>query len=255
MHSDKETPLKLEVLSVVLARGGSKGIPRKSLLEIGDKSLIGYAIDEAVKSNTISRVVFSSDDLEMQQEAKKHGAEVLFTRPDELAEDTAGSWSVVQHAVKWLEENKNYSCDYVILLQPSTPFRTASHIDTAFSLMLKENNNSCISVREVDYPPHWMFWIDKNNVANRLFPEGENIKRRQDAPVAWQPNGAIYIISSKMLFDKPTLPNKNTTLYRMDWNSSINIDNMSQYEFAKVVQKKSKNIPIAAPTKNWQNEM
>lgn len=230
--------MKNKFLAIIPARGGSKGVPRKNLLKLGEKTLLALAIAGAKSSNYITRVICSTDDEEMMEEAKRSGAEVLFKRPAELATDTASSWSVVQHAIKWLEENEDWSPEYIVLLQPTTPFRKGDHIDEAITQMFFENKKSCLSVREVDYPPHWMFFINDNGQGKRLFSEGVNITRRQDAPVAWQPNGLMYVINRQELFSNPTLPKSDTCFYKMSWDVSINIDCEWQYELAKVMWSK-----------------
>lgn len=230
-----------KILAIIPARGGSKGIPKKSLLELGGKSLIEHAVSGSLKSKYVTRTLFTSDDEEMMCTAKGCGAEVLFRRPDYLASDTATSWSVVKHAVDWLEKNENWIPDFIILLQPTTPFRNEKHIDQSIELMLKNKVTSCISVKEVDYPPQWTFWEGANGSVERLFPEGKSITRRQDARVAWQPNGLIYILTRELLFTDPILPKYDTTLYKMDWEDSINIDNWWQYQISELLYEKRLN--------------
>ena len=229
---------KNKILAVIPARAGSKGLPHKNLLQINGITLLGHAINNALNSKYLSRIICSADSDELMYEAHKQGAEVLFKRPAELATDTASSWSVVEHTVKWLEENEGWSPDFIVLLQPTTPFRKGEHIDQALDQMFKENKKNCLSVREVDYPPHWMFYINERGQGERLFSEGAHITRRQDAPSVWQPNGLIYVVDRQELFSKPKLPNAETCFYKMPWENSINIDCSWQYELAKIIYQK-----------------
>ena len=227
--------MKSKVLGVIPARAGSKVLKRKSLLPLGGLSLIARATKEAKKSKYLDRVIFSSDDVEMMNEAEINGGEVLFSRPQRLADDYTSSWAVVLHAVDWLEKNEKWVPDYICLLQPTTPFRTSQHIDEAFAKMLNEKKTSCISAKEVDYPPHWMFTMDEDNKPSRFFPNGKNIKRRQDAPLALQPNGLIYIIKRNLLSADLSLPLNSTAIMKMDPEISINIDTAIQYGYAKFI--------------------
>ena len=207
---------------------------------MGGKSLIEFTVSGALQSQHVTRTVFTSDDDEMMQEAKRCGAEVLFRRPDDLASDTASSWSVVEHAVNWLEKNENWVPDFIVLLQPTTPLRNAKHIDEGIDKMLLEGKSSCISVREVDYPPQWMFYIDTTGEPKKLFQETQTITRRQDAPLVWQPNGLIYIVKREKLKQDLKLPQKDTCFYKMGFEDSVNIDNLWQYELAKIFFKRIK---------------
>ena len=228
------------ILGIIPARAGSKGLKGKNMLCLGGESLIARAVREAKRSKILTRVVFTSDDKKMMNEAKMSGAEVLFERPAKLADDYTSSWSVVIHAVNWLEKNEKWKPDYICLLQPTTPFRTGEHIDIAFDTMFNNNSNSFISVKPTEYPPHWMFTIDENDRPKRLFPEGKKIKRRQDAPVVFQPNGLIYIIQRELLSTDLSLPLTDTSVMKMDHNVSINIDTSAQYEEAKLIFKNKK---------------
>lgn len=231
-----------KILGVVPARSGSKGLPGKNLLQIGGISLLGHAVKNAVASQRLSRVICSADHNALIEEAENYGAEVLFKRPAELATDTASSWSVVQHAVNWLEVHESWSPDFIVLLQPTTPFRKSAHIDAALDQMFAQHKQSCISIREVDYPPHWMFYVHSDGTGERLFPDGATITRRQDAPVIWQPNGLIYVVSREMLFAAPVLPKEDSCFYQMPWELSINIDSAWQYELAKILWEKQPNL-------------
>src|SRR3990170_965342 len=119
------------VLAVIPARGGSKSIPRKNIKPLGGKPLIGWTIDAALQSRMLSRVIVSTDDAEIAQAARECGAETPFLRPPELAQDDSSSISVVLHALQWLEEQEHFSPDYVLLLQPTSPFRNAHDIRAA----------------------------------------------------------------------------------------------------------------------------
>ena len=222
------------VLGVVPARGGSKGVLRKNLLRLGGRTLLWHAVRSALNSRYITRTICSTEDPELAEEAKAAGAEVPFKRPAELASDTAASWAVVRHTVEWLEAT-GWSPDYVVLLQPTTPFRTSTHVDAVVQLVTECHASSGLSIRPADYPPHWMFWRQANGGLTRLYAEGEAIKRRQDAPVAWQPNGLVYVIKRNLVSSDFSLPMPDTVAVPMEWEDSINIDDFWQYQIAELI--------------------
>jgi len=228
------TEARRHVLAVIPARAGSKGVPGKNLLRLGGATLVWHAVQSAVQSRYVTRTVFSTEDETLAAEGMAAGAEVPFRRPMELASDTAGSWEVVCHAVDTLEQ-QGWSPDYVVLLQPTTPFRTAQHVDALLTLVFDAGTSSGLTIRPADYPPHWMFWRDSDHLLRRLFADGAGIKRRQDAPVAWQPNGLVYVVRRELLTPSLSLPLADTVGLPMGWRESVNIDHAWQYELAKVL--------------------
>jgi CMP-N,N'-diacetyllegionaminic acid synthase len=126
----------IEILFLLVGRGGSKGLPGKNLREINGLSLIGYKAKSALTSRYCSRLIVSSDSRDIQAEAKRHGAEVLFSRPIELASDTASSNDVVLHAMDWIETHEGRRYDAVMLLEPSSPLARPDHYDQAIELFM-----------------------------------------------------------------------------------------------------------------------
>src|SRR5262245_34932951 len=114
---------------VIPARGGSKGLPGKNLRKLGPLSLIGHAVASAREASWLTRFIVSTDSADIAEEAKRHGAEVPFLRPAELATDQAGMLGVLQHAVRWLESSAGVRPDLIVTLQPTSPFRTGAEID------------------------------------------------------------------------------------------------------------------------------
>ena len=155
---------KMKVLGIIPARGGSKGMPKKNIRPLLNKPLIAWTIEQALKSKYIDRVVVSTDDPAIARLAKKHGADVPFMRPDKLATDKAKSIDVVSHALLSLPEKY----DYVVLLQPTSPLRTADDIDACVKLCMSKGGNSCVSVTESEKNPHWMYSLDRNGRMHRL---------------------------------------------------------------------------------------
>lgn len=220
-------------LAIIPARGGSKRLPRKNVLDLCGKPLVGYSIEAALKSEYISKVVVSSDDEEVLQISQNFGATVI-KRPDELASDTATTFDAIEHTIKNLE---NY--DYVVLLQPTSPLRNENHIDEAIALLDEKNADAIVSVCEEEHSPLWCNTLDKNlNMSNFLTDEVLN-KRSQDLPKYYRLNGAIYICKTeKLLENKGFFIKENIFAYVMRRENSIDIDEEIDLKIAEFSLKK-----------------
>jgi CMP-N-acetylneuraminic acid synthetase len=135
---------EMNVLAIIPARGGSKGIPGKNIKKINGKSLLYYTINASLKSKYISKTIVSTDDIKIAREAKKNGSEVI-NRPKNLANDKAQIEPVMTHVLKKLEKNESYIPDIIILLQNTSPLRTSKHIDSAFQQFKRTKLDSILS--------------------------------------------------------------------------------------------------------------
>jgi CMP-N-acetylneuraminic acid synthetase len=156
--------VKLEVLTIIPARGGSKGLPRKNLHSFLGHPLIAFSIAAATQAKTVSRTIVTTDDEEIANVSKKYGAEVPFMRPSDLARDDTPDLPVFKHALGWLAKNEDYHPDIVIHLRPTSPVRPRSCVDDGVQLLMDHPEAS--SVRGVvpsSQNPHKMWWVDSNN--------------------------------------------------------------------------------------------
>lgn len=208
-----------KMLAVITARGGSKGLRRKNVLDCAGMPLIAWTIKAAQQSKYINRTILSSDDDEIISVAERYGCEVPFRRPAELASDDASSLDVLFHAIK---EVPGY--EYVVLLQPTSPLRTSKDIDSAFEMMMSAGVNGCVSVCEVAKSPFWMFSLDRDNMLSRLLPLPLGGHRRQSLPISYELNGAIYLIKIESLTINKSLIPEQTIAYEMSRDKSIDID-------------------------------
>ena len=228
-------------MGIIPARGGSKEIKRKNLLKIRGKTLIELAIRSAKRSKMLTRTIFSSEDKKILNIAKKAGADIPFIRPKNLAKDNSPTFSVLKHAVKWLEKNENWKADIIVLLQPTTPFRKGIHIDAVVKLLLKTRSDAVITVKKVAYPSHWLLKIVNKDKVSNLLKGGNRYLKRQDTPQTYQPAGSVYAMTKKLLFSlKKTLPVGDTRGYIIPNKFAINIDNAYDYKLARLL---GKNIP------------
>ncbi len=223
----------MDVLAIIPARGGSKGVLKKNIRELCGKPLIAYTIEEAKKCRSISRIIVTTDDPDIAETSVKFGAEVPFVRPAELSNDTATTIDVIVHSLEWLEKNEEYRPDAVMLLQPTSPLRTWEDMDKAFKIFQTNPGMSVISVCEAEHSPFWCGTIEDG----RLVPIGgkdyTNIGR-QGLPKAYRFNGAIYISSRKDILTERTFFN-NINPYIMPCDRSIDIDTELDLKFAEFI--------------------
>jgi CMP-N,N'-diacetyllegionaminic acid synthase len=229
----------LKVLGVITARGGSKGLPGKNLKLLGGKPLIAFTVEAARESGAFDRVILSTDAPDIGAAARSLGSEVPFMRPSELARDETPHLPVLEHAVRWLDEHEQYRPDAVMILQPTSPFRSPQHIRESIALLDRSGADSVVSVSDV--PPHFnpmrMLRVDDRGMAS-LFVGGQpvrfRINRRQDLPPAWTMNGAIYLFRTRVLFARePSLYGESTAAYVMSHTDGISIDSIDDWTEAE----------------------
>jgi CMP-N-acetylneuraminic acid synthetase len=220
----------VKLLGVVTARAGSKGIPGKNLKLLAGKPLIAYSIEAAQRSGVFDRLILSTEDAAIAARARDWGCEVPFVRPEELARDETVHLDVMKHAVEWMRDRAGYRPDLVMILQPTSPLRTADDIRGAVSLMAATGADSVVSVSGV--PPHYnpmrTLSLDDRGFARLLVsgqPVRARINRRQDMPDAWTMNGAIYLFRTHVLFQaEPSLYGDVTAGYVMPAERGLSID-------------------------------
>ena len=217
-------------LAIIPARGGSKRLPRKNVLDLNGKPLIGWSIEAALKSEYIDKVVVTSDDDEILAISKKYGADTI-NRPDELASDTATTFDAIKHTVD------NYETyDYVVLLQATSPLRDEKHIDEAIELLEAKNADAVVSVCEMDHSPLWSNTLDETLSMKGFLKDEVLNKRSQDLEKYYRLNGAIYICKTdKLLEEKSFFLKDNIFAYAMDRKSSIDIDEEIDFKIAQVL--------------------
>ena len=228
----------MRVLGIIPARGGSKGVPRKNLKKLNGTPLIKYTIDAALNSN-LNEVVVSTDDEEIANFAILCGCMVPFVRPIDLASDSARSIDVAIHALKAMEEITNTSFDAIMLLQPTTPFRSSQDINDALELIAQdEMASSVISVVDVKaYHPARMKYIENCILIDPPFCEAYENQNRQELRPMFIRNGAIYLTKRQVLLNHSYKGEKCMALI-MSEERSVNIDTMNDFDVAEWVSKK-----------------
>jgi CMP-N,N'-diacetyllegionaminic acid synthase len=195
------------VLGVIPARGGSKGVPRKNVRPVCGKPLIAYSIESALAArDVLDRIVVSTDDEEIAAVARQYGADVPFMRPADIAGDRVPMVPVLQHAVRFAEQDEGRRYDWVCLMQPTEPFRTADDIRAALDLGRQGGCDSVISVVQVfAVHPMLMKRIDNGQLLPWSVPEPEGTRRQDYQPAAYMRNGAVYLTRRDVLMERGSI--------------------------------------------------
>lgn len=215
------------VLAVVPARGGSKGIPGKNLKAMAGRSLLHRTIDQALAAHTIDDVVVTSDEAEILRHASEVAGVRTIERPRELAADDTAMWPVVVHAL----ENSS-ACDVVVLLQPTSPLRLPTDIDSAVTMLVERKANSVMSVCEVSTSPYWMFTIGSGDKLQRILPK-QPATTRQELPPCYEINGALYVVTTDWFRQSQVFVDDETLAFVMPRERSVDIDTPEDFALAE----------------------
>lgn len=219
---------QMQVLALIPARGGSKGLPGKNLRLLHGKPLLGWSIEAAKASRYVTRVVVSSEDEAILAAARASGAETPFVRPASLAKDDTPGIDVVLHALDVLPP-----FDWVVLLQPTSPLRTAMDIDAAFAQCLEAGAPACVSVCEADASPWWMYRLGQDGRMLPFLPAEQRPTRRQELPMLYALNGAIYLAKVDWLRRQRSFLSDETIAYVMPPERSVDIDTALDFRLAE----------------------
>jgi CMP-N,N'-diacetyllegionaminic acid synthase len=229
-------PKKNEILAIIPARGGSKGVPRKNIRELAGKPLIAWTIETALSCDGLDRVIVTTEDENIAEIANQYGAEIPFLRPLDIAQDDTPDLPVYQHALSWLKEHEKYCPDIIVWLRPTAPLRIVEDIEGAIRL-LTETKADC--VRTVCVAEHHPYWMKQLN-GNRLLPFLEGIRteqyyRRQLLPLVYRLNGAVDVTWQETVMKKELLYSGDVRGYIMPTERSIDLDNEIDFSVAEVL--------------------
>ena len=230
---------KKRVLSIITAIGGSKGLPNKNIKLLKGKHLIYYTIKASLNCGYVDKTIVTTDSLKIANISKKYGAEIPFIRPKYLAKDTSHHPEVIKHALNFLETKNKEVFDIIVMLQPTSPFRTSKHLSIAIKKFCMEKNKSLISLKEQDYPPWWLFKTSGKKILNNFNWKNKNVfnMERQEFPKLFRPNGAIYITTSKNFKKTGNLVDqKSCGYFKMKAEDSIDIDSEIDLKVAELTR-------------------
>ena len=231
------------ILALIPARGGSKGVARKNVRLAGGRPLIAWSIEAARASRLVDRVVVSSDDDEIIAAARAWGAEVPFRRPGELARDETPAIDVALHALEVLGD-----FDYLVLLQPTSPLRTAAHIDDCIRLCDDAGTSSTVSVVAADPSPYWMYFVDPAGRMRPVIEGTARATRRQDLPPAFALNGAVYVTRAADLRQGRRFVFDDTLASVMPAEVSIDIDTEEDFAAVQAILERNPRANEPAPS-------
>ena len=220
------------MLALIPARGGSKAIPRKNLATVAGRPLIVWTIDAACRARSVQRVVVSTDDEAIAEAARAAGAEVPMWRPADLATDTTPGIDPVLHAVSWLERHQGYRPEHVMILQPTSPLRTAEDIDAAVDLLHRQQADALVSVTPMRHPASWTSRLSADGVLVDFRPDHDEETDRQSAEARYVQNGAIYIVRRELLIERRSLYAERTVAYVMPPERSLDLDEVWELDVA-----------------------
>lgn len=222
-------------LVIIPARGGSKGIPHKNIKDLNGKPLIYYTIDVARKIASDEDICVTTDDQEIMSVVEDYGLKVPFVRPKYLATDTMGTYEVLLHALKYYED-KGQKYDNIVLLQCTSPFRREEDVKGALRLY-NSGVDMVVSVKETSANPYYNCF-EENEFGYLSICKGDNrFVRRQDAPHAWEFNGAVYVINPESLKRSPLSKFEKRVKYEMDDIHSLDLDTMLDWKIAELLIK------------------
>jgi CMP-N,N'-diacetyllegionaminic acid synthase len=226
----------MKILTIIPARGGSKGIPKKNIIDVNGKPLIAYTIEPALQvmqQGFVDKVIVSTDSEEIAAVAKSYGAEVPFLRPEHISGDKAKSVDFMQHALDFYH-SEGIIYDAVLLLQPTSPLRNASDLIAAINTFQESNNDSLISAYEEAYINDLVIYklAEDGKTSIPVSPLHNKGVRRQDHGSLYVRNGCIYI-SSAGLIKKGLVIGEQPLMYIMDKNRSVNVDTPEDLELLR----------------------
>jgi len=217
-----------KVIAVTLARGGSKGIPKKNMVDINGRPLIDYTVEQVQKSRYIDEYYISTDDEDISMYCYNENI-FCIQRPKALSSDTAKSSYALMHAVNGLE------CDYVVEVMATNPLKNVDDIDGCIKEIDYKGVDSVVSVNRIyDQHPSRVKYLDENNVMQDFYPEIPESRRQDLTPAAYIRNGSIYVMKKSFLMDNKVRYDKNSVAYTMPDERTVNIDEWEDLEIARI---------------------
>lgn len=221
----------MKLLCIIPARRDSKGIPGKNWKLLKGKPLIGYSIETALQSKSISKICVSTNSADVIDIVKnQYHLEIPFIRPEAISQDNASSHDVLLHALDHYEQNGE-TFDAILLLQPTSPFRKIDHLNDCIELFQKSNCEMVVSVCETSLNPYYNLYNETNGFIHRSIQS--NFTRRQDCPITYLINGSIYIISVDALKKKQIHEMEKVVKFVMPEEYSIDLDSPLDWENAE----------------------
>lgn len=225
-------------LAIIPARSGSKRLPNKNIKELCGKPLMAWSIEVGLKSKCIDTVMVNTDSLEYAQIAKSYGAEIPFLRPQELGGDMSNSFDVIYHTIDFYKNQLSQQFDYIVFLQPTSPFRDTQLVDNMCKWVVDNNIDSCVSVSLCEHPPLWSNTLPEDKNMKDFLSQDVLGKRSQDLPKYYRINGVLYIAKITHLIENKGFMSPETYAYEIPQKYAVDIDTELDFEYAEFILKK-----------------
>ncbi len=224
----------MDYIALICARGGSKGVPKKNIRLLGGRPLLGWAINTALQTERISRVIVSTDSEEIAQVALDQGAEVPFMRPKELAQDTSPEWEVWRHALRFLEKNGQGAFSGLVVVPPTAPLRKTDDLNKCIDEYEKGTVDVVITVSDAHRSPYFnMVTHDSDGYSRLVLPPQERIFRRQDAPVVYDMTTVAYVARPQFIMDHNSIFEGKVRSVRIPIERALDIDTEFDFKIAE----------------------
>lgn len=230
----------MEILAIIPARGGSKGLPNKNILSLAGHPLIAYSIHAAQLCKSISRVIVSTDSKEIAAIAKQYGADIPFLRPEKHAQDLSTDLEVFQHALKWLAENENYYPDFIVQLRPTSPVRFVDDIELSINKLINSNADSLRIVTPAPITPYKMWTIEDEILPMKPLLHLDGVKEpfnepRQRLPQVYWQIGTLDVIRTSVITENKSMSGNKILPYIVPNQFAIDIDDINSFKKAEEV--------------------
>lgn len=228
-------------LSIITARGGSKGLPGKNIKQLCGKPLIAWSIEAGLKSKYIDEVMVTTDDEAIAKVSKAYGANIPFLRPTHLASDTATSVDAIEHTIYYYKNELKKEFDYIVLLEPTSPLREVADIDNAIETLFQVDADAIVSVcKTEDQNPAFLILRDENGFIEGYENKDMKVTRRQDIKDVYFFEGTIYISKIDTLIHRKTFYHEKTVTYEVPKYKALEIDDMDDFIMVEAMMKHKK---------------
>lgn len=237
----------MNIIAIIPARGGSKGLPNKNIRLLIEHPLIAYSIKAATTSKYITRTIVSTDSPEIAQIAQTYGAEIPFIRPEAIAGDFSTDLEVFQHALNWLAEHENYRPDLVVQLRPTSPVRQVGIIDRCIQKLIDSTADSLRVVTESPITPYKMWTIEEENKPMTPLLQLDSIDEpynqpRQKLPKTYWQIGMLDVIRTNIITTQNSMSGKNILPHIVSNEFAVDIDNIESFIKAEKTIKNNPNV-------------
>lgn len=232
-----------KILAVIPARGGSKGLPGKNIIQLGGKPLIAHSIEVAKESKLIQRIITTTDDMEIADVAKSYGAEIPFIRPSELALDDTPPEPVLKHAIEFLEQKEDYKPDIIVWLEPPYPIRTAEEVDEAIQMFIDDPEADSLRAVCRPFQNPYKMWVLEGKYLKPLINQDREVfhtgPRQNIRDVYWQ-NTHIFLLRYDTIMKGGNFYGDKILPYILNEDRFIDIDSKFDLELAEMIMGKMK---------------